>query len=206
MIASEPGGVLVVCAANVCRSATAEFALRSRFEAQHRLEGVRVASAGVRTAGAQRVCSRVAAFRGERSWQQMASQHRPRQLDPNEVRGAALIITATRELRSTVVAAVPECRSRVFTLREAVWLGAGYRRDPRLSPAESIAAFQQHIDGLRGLRPLPPVTRRRRWARPQLDPLDIQDGHGGRAARHEAAIRGALAGADALADLIAGRA
>lgn len=200
------GGILVVCAANVCRSPMAEFALRRSFTEHHRLDGVSVTSAGVRADPSHTVCDDVAVFRDEPAWRQMASQHRPRPLDPDHVRQAVLVVTATRELRSSVVAAIPECRSRVFTLREAVWLGAGYVREARLSPAGSVVAFQQHIDALRGLRPLPTRPSRRPWRRAERDPLDIVDGHGGRGAGHFAAMRAALAGADELAALIAGTA
>lgn len=203
MALTDTDGILVVCTANVCRSPMAEFAIRRRLVQRPGFESVSVSSAGLRVPGEAPVCGDVAAFRKEELWRQMASEHRARLLDLDQVRRAALVVAATRELRSSVVAAIPEYRSKVFTLREAVWLGAGYVRDSGVDPASSAAAFQQHIDGQRGLRPLPRTPRFAPWLGIERDRLDISDGHGRRSAAHFAALRGALAAADDLADLIA---
>lgn len=200
------GGILIVCAANVCRSPMAEFAIRRVFDTRDGFGDVAVASAGVRVEDARSACQQVAAFRDEPMWQQAGSQHVARALDPDMIRAAALIVTATREQRSAVVAQAPECRSAVFTLREALWLGSDYERDEGTPSTRAVAAFGEHIHGMRGLRPLPVPRRHRLWPRAVSDPLDIPDGHGGRASAHHTAMRAALAGGNELAERIAGRA
>lgn len=203
-MSAPDGGILVVCTANVCRSPMAEFALRRGFEQRPGLEGVAVVSAGVRVAEERSVCTEVIAFRDESSWAAMGSEHRARSLEPAMIRAAALIVTATREQRSWVVAAAPEMRGSAFTLREALWLGREYEREESTPAPHAVAAFREHIHGMRGLRPLPTPARRRFW-RSGHDPLDIPDGHGGGAREHHGAMRAALAAGNELAELIAGR-
>ncbi|WP_347756887.1 hypothetical protein [Agrococcus sp. ProA11] len=203
-MSAPDGGILVVCTANVCRSPMAEFALRRGFGQRAGLDGVAVASAGVRVAEERSACAEVIAFRDEPAWAQMGSKHRARALEPSMIRAAALVVTATREQRSSVVAAAPEMRGVVFTLREALWLGNDYERGDSTPAPRAVAAFREHIHGMRGLRPLPTQARRRFW-RAGPDPLDIPDGHGGGARDHHAAMRAALAAGNQLAELIGGR-
>lgn len=203
-MSAPDGGILIVCAANVCRSPMAEFAIRSVFGARAGFGHVAVASAGVRVEGARPACREVVAFRREPMWQQLGSRHLARGLESDMIREAALVVTATREQRSMVVAEAPECRGTVFTLREALWLGRDYERDASTPAPHAVAAFREHIDGMRGLRQLPTPRRHRLWPRAVADPLDIPDGHGLRARAHHAAMRAALASGNELAALIAG--
>lgn len=197
------GGVLVVCTANVCRSPMAELAIRRRFGQLPGFEVVPVASAGLRVADGSVVCDAVEGFGDDPQWRLMAGAHRPRAFEPDQARQAALVLSATRELRSALVAALPECRASVFTLREAVWLGQGYVRDAATPAAASVEAFRAHLDAMRGLLPLPepPLRRLRRTV---ADAFDIPDEHGRRAARHSATLRSAFGAASELAGRIAG--
>lgn len=197
------GGILVVCAANVCRSPIAAFAIRSRFAAMRGLEHTVVESAGVRVAEALPACPGISAFGSTQDWQELVDRHRSRPLAESEVRQAALVLTASREVRSAVVAISPEQRARVFTLREAVWLGRGYVSDVELGGRVAVEAFQRHIDGMRGLRP-PAHPRRALWRRRSEHPLDIRDAHGSRSAAHREAVRSAFASGREIAELIAG--
>ncbi|WP_405218082.1 hypothetical protein [Agrococcus sp. Ld7] len=203
-MSASDGGILIVCAANVCRSPMAEFAIRRVFGTRDGFGGVPVASAGLRVEDARSACRDVVAFRDEPMWQQTAAQHVARPLDRDMIRAATLILAATREQRSAVVAQAPERRSAVFTLREALWLGRDYERAANTPIPRVVAAFGEHIHGMRGLRPLPTPQRQRLWTRTVPDPLDIPDGHGGRARAHHAAMRAALVGGNELAERIAG--
>ncbi|WAC67553.1 hypothetical protein OVA14_09465 [Agrococcus sp. SL85] len=122
--------------------------------------------------------------------------------------GAALVLAATREIRSAVVAAVPAARRRAFTLREALWLGAGFESvdvdGERLDEGErAVRALAAHLDERRGLR-TPPAPPARRWFRPTPDPFDIEDGHGRRGGAHRQALREVDQAARELGRLIAG--
>lgn len=201
---SRRDGILLVCAANVCRSPLAELAIRARFEHRPGLELVPVDSAGVRVADPRPICPDVARFESDELWRRLAAEHRARPLDPDAVRGAALVVAASREFRAAVVSAVPEQRGVVFTLLEAVWLGRGYVAEAGVAGSAAVTAFQRHIDGMRGLRQLPTQPRRMRWRRHRPDPLDIEDGHVRRAGAHQQTMRTVAAAAQELADLIAG--
>lgn len=204
MSASE-GGILVVCAANVCRSPMAEFAMRRSFAERLDLGDVMVASAGVRVAEARPACEEVVAFQDQPTWRQMGSQHVARALEPEMVWEAGLVVAATRELRAVVVSQVPECRNAVFTLNEALWLGVDYARDTTEPAGDAVGSFRDYIHSMRGLRPLPAQRRRWLWSGVTENPLDIPDGHGGRGPAHRAAMQAAFAGGEELANLIAGR-
>lgn len=200
-------GILVVCAANICRSPLAELVLREEL-ATRGLGGVVVASAGVRAIEGAGACDEVVALRDDEGWRERCARHRSQQLDAEAVEGAALVLAATREIRSAVVAAVPAARRRAFTLREAVWLGVGF--EPVGGDGEGVDAGERavralaaHLDEGRGLR-TPPAATPRRWFRPAPDPLDIEDGHGRRGGAHRQALREVDQAARELARLIAG--
>lgn len=199
-----PGGILVVCAANVCRSPIAAFSLRCRLAAMQALGRIAVESAGVRVADTLPACTEVAGFQSGRDWQELAHAHRSRPLAESELRLAALVLTSSRDVRSAVVAIAPEQRSRVFTLREAAWLGRGYVGEAQLGGPAAVEAFQRHIDGMRGLRPPPAPARCAPWGRGAEHPLDIRDAHGSRSSAHREAVRAAFDSAREIADLIAG--
>ncbi len=199
----EPGGILLVCAANVCRSPMAELTLRRALSRLPAFEGLSIASAGVSLAGELGVCPLVGGFHDDDPWQQLAAAHRSRALVREDVRAASLVLTASRGIRSSVVAAAPEARRKVFTMREAVWLGDG-ASPSGLAGEAAVAAFQEQIDARRGLRQLPAASRGWLRARRDRDPLDIRDGHHLRASAHRGTIREVDSTVRALAALIAG--
>lgn len=196
--------ILLVCAANVCRSPLAELTLRERFAAVGGAQP-ELLSAGVSAARGDAICAQVARLHGEPRWRELAGWHRSQPLEPEMVRRATLVLTASRAIRSAVVAAAPERRDAVFTLREAVWLGRGFRRPEHLSPGAALQTFQTHLDGMRGLRPLPQSRWRLHWERTQ-EPFDIRDGHGGRGAAHRRALHAVAEAVDEIADLVLPRA
>jgi protein-tyrosine phosphatase len=112
-----------------------------------------------------------------------AKAHTARQLDADRVRGAALILTASKAERAAVARIDPSARSRTFTLREAVALAEA---DVVVSEIdESAPAFERFAATLNGRRGLTPPAARAarssfaRWFRGTADgdPLDVADGH-----------------------------
>lgn len=201
----DSGGILLVCAANVCRSPMAEFTMRRHFS---RIEGLRwltVRSAGIRAATRMSVCGDVARFIVDDAWAHLADAHRPRSLEVEDLRRSGLILTASRGIRASVVAAAPERRHTVFTLREAVWLGEGYGADLHRDAEAAVSSFQQHLDSMRGLRQVPRAPRRLLWRRESRDPFDIQDGHNLRDPAHQETLRTVEEAASEIAELILGR-
>ena len=204
MAGAEAGGILLVCTANVCRSPMAEFTLRRAFASVPGFESIAISSAGVRPATGSPVCADVRAFHDASAWEELSAQHRPRVIDAQLIGGATLVLAASRGIRASIVAAAPERRRHVFTLREAVWLGAGFEPPSGVRGPDAVSAYWQHIDGSRGLRQLPIPARRAPWRRRPLDPLDIADGHTARAAAaHRETVRMVDSTARELAALIA---
>ncbi|KQX71709.1 MULTISPECIES: hypothetical protein [Aeromicrobium] len=104
--------VLAVCTANICRSPLIEILLRARLDAD-RFE---VASAGVRGWDRKPMDS-MAAMELHRLGHG-AETFRSHPLDSYLVESADLILTATREHRSEVLAMNPQALRRSFTLLE----------------------------------------------------------------------------------------
>lgn len=190
MLAIEDGGILLVCAANVCRSPMAAFTLRRAFAGLPGFEGVVIQSAGVTAGFLSGTCPEVARFRDtDEDWRALAAAHRSRPFEVEHVLRATLVLTASRGIRSSVVTAVPESRSRVFTLREAAWIGEGFVRDPGQRGEDAVLAFARYLDRGRGFRPVPAPARGGLWRKRQEDPLDIRDGHQLRPRAHHSTIR-----------------
>lgn len=112
---APPLSVLVVCTANVCRSPAAEIELRAALGPG----GVRVTSAGLRARAGQTMAPEIARLLGASPNDVVA-----RQLTPEMIREADLLLTMTRRQRSVVVASVPASLRRTFTLREFAGLTA----------------------------------------------------------------------------------
>lgn len=203
MGAAREGGILLVCAANVCRSPLAELTLRSRFAQLPGLAEVHLESAGISVREPRPVCPDVEAFDEGGPWRELAAEHRSRALAAADVLRAGLVLTASRSVRSTVVVAAPAHRGRVFTLREAVWLARGYVGESGLGGRAAIEALHTHLDSMRGLRPVPESTRQLPWQRRPRHPLDIRDGHNLGAAAHQETLRAVFESAHELAELIA---
>lgn len=168
-------GILTVCDANICRSVAAELLFRSEFALHAPLAGVPVTSRGAEALQSHSACRMVAELHDDEQWQKGAGAHRSRQLDAEAVEEADLILTASSRTRSAVVSLVPSARRRVFTLREALWLSAGYRPTPGATGSALLQDFTAHLDANRGLRP--PAVEKSRFRRSVANPLDIADGH-----------------------------
>ncbi|MCW2856649.1 MAG: low molecular weight phosphatase family protein [Marmoricola sp.] len=108
----DPFRILVVCIGNVCRSPVAERLLASRLPASK----VVVSSAGV-GAMVGYAMSRYASAE-LRSYGGDPTGFAARQLTPELIEDADLLLTATRDLRSQVLAEAPGALRRTFTILE----------------------------------------------------------------------------------------
>jgi protein-tyrosine phosphatase len=111
-VASGPFRVLFVCIGNVCRSPVAERLLAARLPADR----FAVSSAGVMAmvgyAMSRYAAAELASYGGD------PVGFAARQLTPDLVAQSDLVLTATRELRSQVLAEIPGALRRTFTILE----------------------------------------------------------------------------------------
>ncbi len=121
--------VLTVCVGNVCRSPLAERLLRARLP-RDRFE---VTSAGIRamagSAMSDHAATELVGYGGS------ADGFEARQLTPVMVAESDLVLAATREIRSAVLAESPAALRRTFTLLE---LAALLEAAPDGTPAELV--------------------------------------------------------------------
>ena len=185
--------VLVVCTANVCRSPLAAAILRRRWDAAGL--PAEVSSAGVRAMTGAPVCVVSQEVLGA----PLAGA--AREITPDLVREADLVLTMEREQRSSVVRLLPGSQARVFTLREAAALLDGLlERDTRLDGLRGLAPAMHALRGV-VVPPADPQPRRRWWQRPvePADSITIPDGHGLDPAQHRAALERVDAAAERVA-------
>lgn len=102
--------VLVVCTANICRSPAAEVELRAALAPT---TDVAVTSAGIRARVGEPVAPGMAAVMSR-----IPEGFAARQVTPELVRSADLVLTMTRDQRAAVVGTVPAAVRSTFTLRE----------------------------------------------------------------------------------------
>lgn len=190
--------LVFVCEANVCRSPLMELVLRADTDDRE----WRVASAGAHVAPrGTRMCAlsaetAVAAGTGG-DMRTLADAHRSVPLEAATVGEVDLVLTATRAERGVVAALRPEMRSRAFTLREAVQLGAepfGSDEIAALSPprgdghpVDGLARYAVALHARRGLV-TPPTRRRSLLGRPLPHPFDTPDAHHGALRAHRAML------------------
>jgi protein-tyrosine phosphatase len=103
--------ILAVCTGNICRSPVLARLLTARTDGS-----VLVSSAGVRARADEPIEPRMAHLLQSRGLD--GGQFAARQLTPDMIRGATVVVTMTRAQRSAGVRAVPEAVRRTFTLLE----------------------------------------------------------------------------------------
>jgi protein-tyrosine phosphatase len=102
--------ILVVCHANVCRSRAAEAFLSTSLDHL----GFGVESAGVQAADRGVTCPETTAYL--RSQLLEMPDHEPRQLTPDLIAAADLVLTTENDTTAAVVELLPGARRRVFRL------------------------------------------------------------------------------------------
>jgi protein-tyrosine phosphatase len=103
--------ILTVCTGNICRSPVLARLLTARTDGT-----VQVSSAGIRARADEPIEPHMASLLQSRGLD--SGQFTARQLTPEMIRTATVIVTMTRAQRSAVVRAVPEAVRRTFTLLE----------------------------------------------------------------------------------------
>lgn len=143
---ADPGtagaSVLVVCTGNVCRSPAAELLLSSRLGGA----GVRVASAGTRALVGEPVHPPMAGLLREAGVDPAAFV--ARDLRPEELRSADLVLTMTRAQRSAVATLVPGAVRRTFLLLELADIAACAAADGWPDVPPTAAARLAALPGL----------------------------------------------------------
>jgi protein-tyrosine phosphatase len=193
---ADPFRVLFVCTGNVCRSPMAEAmlasALRERLGAN--ADRVEVASAGTGAlTGEPMEPFAVDALTGlgVDPGEFVARDVTPELLEP-----ADLILTATRQHRSLVVTVQPSVVRRVFTIKEFARLAASLDGTPVEradgDPGERLRQVIIRVGGQRGFAPAGP---------PEYD--DVRDPFGEPAERFVETARDLLPAVTAVADLLA---
>jgi protein-tyrosine phosphatase len=145
-VAPPAFSVLAVCTGNICRSPALELRLRAALAPD---PDVVVSSAGVRALSGEPVDPAMVALLGE-----VPHDLRARQLTPELVRSAGLVLALTREHRRAVVTAVPAAVRRTFTLREFADLAmaAAGAIEGALAPARALEELVRVAPRYRGDR------------------------------------------------------
>jgi protein-tyrosine phosphatase len=179
--------ILMVCAANICRSPVAAHLLSSTIHARFG-PAVRVASAGTRAREGDPACRRVHPSAVGLGWEAFRDAHRAHRLDEGDIDAADLILTASRAERSEVARLRPTARPRTFTLPEAAVLTRS-AADAGWEVPETIGQLAQALHSRRGVEDLPPPYVRLRWGRSlRVHPFDVPDAHMGHGVRHDDVI------------------
>jgi protein-tyrosine phosphatase len=201
----EPFRILVMCTANVCRSPLAAHVLRHGVSREDetgetgRTATVEVSSAGIDVEPGEPMCAQSAARAGVDR-----GTHAATPLTAELLRAADLVLALDRTHRAAAARMAPDCRPRMFTLRQAAELAAPI----------ALEVSQGQIPD--GAPPLPTDPQERlRWLVGELDAArgalagrpdgweDIPDDHGARdhGATLDDVTRTAASLAATLADL-----
>lgn len=178
--------ILFVCAANICRSPLSEVLLRRGLGD---CPDIRVESAGTHARAGAAICSLVAGHLAGDGRADEAQAHRSRPLTAELLEEATLILTADRVVRSNVVRMVPQVRDRVYTLREAAYLGDGFASNASARRVGTVSLYAMHLDGARAVKGPVPARRSGWWRARGADGRDIVDGHTQGAREHNRTLQ-----------------
>ena len=129
--------ILVVCVGNICRSPMAEALLRRALRGQ---EGVIVESAGLGALVDHPASEHAVALMAEQG--EDISGHRARQIHPDMVRAADLVLVMEAGHKRAIDDADPTARGKVYRLGE--WQGRDIA-DPYRKPRDAFAAALEDI-------------------------------------------------------------
>ena len=130
--------VLVICVGNICRSPTAELLLRNRLPAGK----VVVESAGLAALAGNPIDPTAASLLEEHGV--AADGHVARQMSPDLVNAADIVLAMDRRHLSAIHAQVPHARGKTFLLGK--WQGDLAIPDPYGKPREAFEASFRMID------------------------------------------------------------
>ena len=117
MAGDETLRVLILCAANQCRSRTAEILLATALANE---PNIFVSSAGVDVQAPMPLCPKAEKFLRENGSDPRGFAERPaRPLTPEALAMADLVLVADKSVRAAVVAMAPNSRTKTFSLRGA---------------------------------------------------------------------------------------
>lgn len=181
--------ILVVCAANICRSPVAAALLRQSLASTPLAEDVHVTSCGEHAWRGLETCAEIVGQDGLLGPEEAArhARHHPAQLTTKRLLSSDLVLTADRAVRSTVVRLQPQVHDRAFTLREAAALANHVVRHVDTSgygdTEEWLGRLVREMNDSRGLIPMPAVGSYPRtflpWPRLSIHGHDIPDSHEG---------------------------
>jgi protein-tyrosine phosphatase len=145
--------ILHVCTGNICRSPMAERLTRLGLEERVGGHAARFAVTSAGTWGHEGSGMELAALQALAELGADGRDFRARELAPEHVRGADLVLGATREHRTQAVTLVPEALARTFTLREfsrtaavVALVSDGWPQDP-VERARAVVAATAGIRG-----------------------------------------------------------
>lgn len=187
--------LIFACEANICRSPLMEQVLRSRVEA----DLWEITSVGTRVGPGDRpMCTVSADVARAVGPGDSTVEHRSTAVDVEALHAAELVLTASRAERSAIAQLLPEARSKTFTLREAIHLGAAPLRSEELTaiadliddaPTEGLGAYAAALHRRRGFV-APPTAGRTLWGKRRPNALDIPDAHHGGSREHRSMLEG----------------
>ena len=178
MTSENPAAILAVCTGNLCRSPVVERLFRVGLTTRwpSAASALPVASAGTAAALGQRMPEALASrLRSIGAGTGPFAPFMPRQVTPEMLDGAELVITATRAHRAAAVELLPRAVRYTFTLCELARLTASLPPGDR-APLEPLARLQVFVAAAAGVR----------GAHLPGDPTadDIPDPYGGNDARY----------------------
>src|SRR5262245_26347763 len=147
--------VLLVCTANICRSATAARLLAGRLGPE-----IEVESRGTQAVPGAGICD-VSATWALVNGGASAGPHRSRQLELADVRAATLILTASSRHRAAVIELRPSAQVRTFTLVQAARIARWRTRalpgtpPPGADLPDRLLWLAEELDAHRGTAPQP---------------------------------------------------
>jgi len=108
--------ILLVCSGNTCRSPMAETLLKAKIDKSDMADKIKVLSAGLHAAGG--LSASIGAVTAMRRRGLDLAFHHSRQLVPDIVQAADLVLTMTVSHKCMLQAAMPELATKVYTLAE----------------------------------------------------------------------------------------